>query len=137
MEAMGDTVPVQGSVYHLPSRLKSPTDTTAATGSKSTPLQHALIRTLLMSQRPQGYISLCHVVASATPPDYESIKIPILIITSDEDKSAPLEGCQEIFRRIGVEGKRMTVLQGVGHWHCVEAPDQVATEIMNFYREIQ
>lgn len=110
---------------------------TAATGSKSTPLQHAFIRTLLMSQRPQGYVSLCRVVASATPPVYESIKIPVLIIASNEDKSAPLEGCKEIFRRIGAEEKRMTVLQDVGHWHCIEAPDQVAGKIMEFYREIQ
>ena len=90
-----------------------------------------------MSQKPQGYISLCRVVASATPPDYESIKIPILIIAGNEDKSAPMEACEEIFRRIGGEEKRMTVLQGVGHWHCVEAPDQVVTKIVEFYREIQ
>lgn len=136
MEAMGNTVPVQGNIYR-PIQAKPSTETTAATGSKSTSLQHALIRTLLMSQRPQGYISLCRVVAFATPPDYESIKIPILTITSDEDKSAPLEGCEEIFRRIGGEEKKITVLEGVGHWHCIEAPDQVATKIMDFYREIQ
>lgn len=117
--------------------LKPSTDGTAATGSKSTPLQHAFIRTLLMSQRPQGYVSLCRVVAFATPPDYESIKIPILLIASNEDKSAPLEGCEEIFRRIGAEEKRMALLQDVGHWHCIEAPDQVAEKIMEFYREIQ
>lgn len=113
------------------------TDESAATGSKSTPLQHAFIRTLLMSQRPQGYMSLCRVIAFATPPDYESIKIPILLIASNEDKSTPLEGCEEIFRRIGAEEKRMTVLQDVGHWQCIEAPDQVAEKIMEFYREIQ
>ncbi|KAH8886555.1 alpha/beta-hydrolase [Thozetella sp. PMI_491] len=102
MEAMADVIPI------------------AATGSKSTPMQHAWIRSLILSQQPTGYISLCRVIASATAPVYRDIVSPLLIIAGSEDKSAPMDGCLSIFER-----QNLAVLEGVGHWHCVEAPQEV------------
>lgn len=119
MEAMASTIPI------------------AATGSLSTPLQHAFIRALLLSQRPAGYISMCRVIGSATPPDYAKIQVPVLIVAGDEDKSAPLQGCEEILRRIGAEEKRIEVLKGVGHWICIESPEKVTDAIAGFYKQIQ
>lgn len=110
---------------------------TAATGSQSTPLHHAFIRTLLLSQRPAGYISMCRVIGSATPPDYGKIRVPVLIIAGEEDKSAPLQGCEEILKRIGSEEKKMVVSKGVGHWICIENPGKVKDAIGDFYRQIQ
>lgn len=119
MEAMAATVP------------------TAATGPTATPLQHAFIRALLLSQRPAGYMSMCRVIGSATPPDYAKIRVPVLVVAGDEDKSAPLQGCEEILRRIGAEEKRIEVLEGVGHWICIESPDKVTDAIARFYKQIE
>ena len=119
MEAMALTVP------------------TAATGTRSTPLQHAFIRALLLSQRPAAYISMCRVIGSATPPHYAKIQVPVLIVAGEEDKSAPLQGCEDILRRIGAEEKRIEVLKGVGHWLCIESPEKVVDAIVGFYKQIQ
>jgi hypothetical protein len=71
----------------------------AATGSKSTPTQQAFIRSLLLSQELAGYVSLCKVIAGATPPEYAKVTCPLLIVAGEEDKSASLSGCQTIFDR--------------------------------------
>lgn len=81
MEAMADTIP------------------RVATGSKSTPTQKAFIRSLLLSQQPAGYVSLCKVIAEAEPPEYKNVTCPLLIVAGDDDKSAPLQGCQSIYDR--------------------------------------
>ena len=81
MEAMADAIPG------------------AATGSKATPTQQAFIRSLLLSQQPEGYVSLCNVIAEAMPPEYGKVASPLLIVAGAEDKSAPLPGCQTILDR--------------------------------------
>lgn len=105
---------------------------TGATGSRSLPLQRAFIRQLLLSQDPEGYQSMCAVVQSAKVPDYDKIKIPTLIIAGDEDKSAPLSGCEEIQRRIGSKSKHFKVVEKMGHWHCIEAPEVMVESIGEF-----
>jgi len=101
---------------------------TAATASSSSGLAKAFIRELILSQPPEGYISLCNVIATAIPPEYEKIKCPTLIIVGEEDKMAPLDNCKII--RKGIRNARLEVLKDVGHWHCIEAPEQVS-DIMN------
>ncbi|KAH8692882.1 putative alpha/beta hydrolase [Talaromyces proteolyticus] len=104
----------------------------AATGSRSTPLQKAFIRELLLGQDPAGYISLCHVVSAATAPDYAAISLPVLVIAGDEDKSAPLDGCKHILAHVSSSTKTLEVLPGVGHWHCIEASDEVGKLVAGF-----
>lgn len=113
MDAMAETIPV------------------SATGSSATPLARAFIRELIQSQDPRGYLSLCKVLVESTPPNYALIKAPTLIIAGEEDKASPLEGCQAIQAKISAEVK-LKILAGVGHWHCIEAPEQVASEIDRF-----
>ena len=98
---------------------------TGATGSKSTPLQHAFIRTLLLSQRPEGDCSMCKALGGASPHDYAAIKMPTLMVAGKEDKSAPLTACEEIFKRTGGE-KSMEVVKGMGFWLCIEEPESIA-----------
>ncbi len=80
---------------------------------------------------------MCRVISSATPPNYAKIQVPVLMIAGEEDKSAPLQGCEEILKRIGTEEKRMVVLKGVGHWICIESPEKVSDAIANFYKQVQ
>ncbi|KAK3170772.1 hypothetical protein OEA41_002854 [Lepraria neglecta] len=117
MEVMADTIP------------------TGATGSRSTPLQHAFIRVLLLSQNPEGYCSMCRVIGGASVPDYEGIRMPTLLVAGREDKSAPLKGCETIYERTGGK-KRMEVLEGVGHWFCIEDPEAVGRLIGEFVEEV-
>lgn len=104
----------------------------AATGSKSTALHKAFIRELILGQSPEGYVSLCRVISEATAPDYAAITTPLLIIAGSEDKSAPLEGCKHIMASVSSSVKSLDVLPGVGHWHCIEASEDVGKLISNF-----
>ena len=63
---------------------------------------------------------MCSVVADATAPDCAAINLQTWSIVGSEDKSALLEGCMEICD--GITACRMEVLEGRGHWQCVEAP---------------
>lgn len=104
----------------------------AATNSNSTPTQQALIRELLLGQDAKSYASMCQVILDAKEPRYESIVQPLLIIAGAEDKSAPLNGCQYIHDSAGSRQKELKVLDGVGHWHCIEAPQDVSDLIVDF-----
>lgn len=118
MDPMADTVPY------------------AAVGSKAQRVHSAFIRELLLGMEPAGYISLCKVVAYAyrSPPKYGKVSCPTLIIAGDEDKSAPLAGCEKILEALGSEEKRIAVMNGVGHWHCIEAPEEVGALMVDFMK---
>lgn len=117
----------------------------SATGSKSTLLHHAFIRALILGTSRDGYIALCNLIANAVKPDYESINTPLLILVGEDDKTSPLAGCEGILRAYGEgyggagtgrEDKRLVVLKGVGHWHCVEDAEGVGKYLGGFLRSI-
>ncbi|KAH7115193.1 Alpha/Beta hydrolase protein [Dendryphion nanum] len=93
-----------------------------ATGARASPLTRSFIRELILAQDPAGYISHCRVIINAQPPDYAAIRVPVLVLAGEEDRSAPLEACRRMFEELGTSGdrKRLEVLEGVGHWHCLE-----------------
>ncbi|KAJ5327072.1 Alpha/beta hydrolase fold-1 [Penicillium brevicompactum] len=103
-----------------------------AVGSRSTALQKAFIRELILGQDPKGYAALCRAIASAQVPNYAAIKAPFLLIAGEEDKSASMEGCEHIFANVSSQQKSLEVLKGVGHWHCIEAGDEVGALIADF-----
>lgn len=78
MEAMADTIP------------------SAATGSKSSLTQKAFIRSLILSQKPEGYNSLCRVIAEAGRPNYSDARSPLLILAGEEDKTSPVTDARVI-----------------------------------------
>jgi len=106
----------------------------AATGPNATATQKGFIREMLLAQDPEGYCANCKAIQTATPPEYAKVKCPILIIAGEVDKSAPLAGCQKILSELGTDEKRkrLEVLEGIGHWHCVEAPGQVGPLVRGF-----
>ncbi|KAF2115167.1 Alpha/Beta hydrolase protein [Lophiotrema nucula] len=109
----------------------------AAPAKRASPLVRAFIRELLLGQDPAGYISNCRVIVNAKPPKYASISVPILILAGEEDKSAPLKGCQKMFDEMGTSEKKLEIMKGVGHWQCLEAFEEVGKQILSFYHEIQ
>lgn len=108
----------------------------AATGSKSTPLVHAFIRSLLLGTSTDGYISLCKAIAEAPVPQYKLIKIPLLVIAGSEDTSAPIDGITHITEEYGSEKKELRILKGVGHWIVLEAYSEVQDIIGGFLKEL-
>ncbi|KXT15489.1 hypothetical protein AC579_3372 [Pseudocercospora musae] len=104
----------------------------AATGSKSTPLMRAMIRELILNQEPKSYASHCDAVVNMKDPGFEKVKTPVLLLAGKEDQSAPLQGVQYIHDRLGSAEKELKVYDGVGHWHCIEAPDLVGGDITAF-----
>ena len=70
-------------------------------------------------------------LGGASPPDHAAIKMPTLMVAGEEDKSAPLTGCEEIFKRTGGETSR-EVVKRMGHWFCIENPESIAKLIGAF-----
>lgn len=116
MDPMADTIPF------------------SAPGQGASPLVRSFIRELLLGQSAPGYVSHCRVICNAQRPEYEDIQAPLLLIAGEEDKSAALGLCQKMFEETGSQDKKMEVLKGVGHWHCLEAPDMVAEKILQFLK---
>lgn len=108
----------------------------AATNAKSTPVQRAMIRELILGQEPKSYASHCDVILNMKDPGFSSIKTPVVILAGDEDQSAPMAGCELIHQNLGSSQKELKVLKGVGHWHCIEAGDRVANEIKAFVSKL-
>jgi pimeloyl-ACP methyl ester carboxylesterase len=106
----------------------------AATGRLATSLHHAFIRSLILRTSAEGYISLCRVISTAIVPSYAAITAPLLLIAGSDDKTSPMEGCEEIIKSYGTKEalKNFKVLDGIGHWHCIEAGDVVAKHIKDF-----
>ncbi|KAI9371658.1 Alpha/Beta hydrolase protein [Aspergillus egyptiacus] len=107
-----------------------------ATGTAASPLAQSFIRELVLGQNPKGYAALCQAIANAPKIDYSAIKAPFLLIAGEQDKSASLEGCQHIFDHVSSANKKMEVLKEVGHWHCIEAPEQVGKAIAEFAESV-
>jgi len=110
----------------------------AAVGSRAQPIHSAFIRELLMGQTVAGYVGMCKVIATAwqSPPAYDRVQCPLLVIAGEEDKSTPMAMANRIVKEVGSEEKLLTMLHGVGHWQCIEAPDEVAEAIVSFYKQI-
>ena len=118
MEVMANTIP------------------SAATGPETTALQKAFIREMLLAQDPRGYIANCRAIELAQPPEYSAVHVPMLIIAGQEDKSAPVAGCEYILSQWASVNKRMEILPGVGHWHCIEASDEVGRLMSQFIGDL-
>lgn len=105
---------------------------TSATNKKSTALQRSIIRELLLNQDAKSYASHCNVICKMQEPDLKSINTSVLILAGDEDMSAPVVGCQYLHDNLAGQKNELKVMKGVGHWHCIEAGDQVASNIAAF-----
>lgn len=104
----------------------------AATGPNTSPLVKAFIREMLSAQSVEGYVLNCKAIEEAVPPTYANVKCPVLIIAGSNDKSAPVKECEHILGELGSKNKNLGVLEGVGHWHCVEAPEKVGELVKPF-----
>ena len=116
METMADVVPF------------------SALGSKAQNVHKAFVRELVLGMEPIAYCSLCRVIAGAWEqmPKYADVKCPVLVIAGDEDKSAPLAGCEKLIAALRTSKKDLKVMKGVGHWQCIEAAEDTASLMIDF-----
>ncbi|KAJ4328650.1 hypothetical protein N0V84_000840 [Fusarium piperis] len=110
----------------------------AATGSKANSTQKAFIRTLLLSQKTDGYIALCNAIATAERPSYSDAHSPLLIIAGEEDKTSPVADSETMLESWGCDkgDKNIRLLPGVGHWHCIEASEEVGSALEEFVSKL-
>ncbi|MCS0633725.1 alpha/beta fold hydrolase [Telluria mixta] len=92
----------------------------------------ALVRESVMRQTPHGYAQSCAALAGAQAAPIDQIKVPTLLVTGDQDGVAPPAAVDAMAGRI--EGSRMVVLAGCGHWTPFEKPLECARELDQFLR---
>jgi pimeloyl-ACP methyl ester carboxylesterase len=90
----------------------------------------ALVREILMRQDPEGYALTCEALAEVKAADASAIKCPTLLITGDEDGTAPPPRVKALTASIA--GAKMQILDRCGHWTTFERPAEVNTALVNF-----
>jgi pimeloyl-ACP methyl ester carboxylesterase len=87
------------------------------------PTAVAFVRESLMAQNPEGYARNCEALADARAVDHSLIRCPVLLITGEEDRSAPVTVARALASAIA--GADLELLPGCGHWATIERPKQV------------
>jgi 3-oxoadipate enol-lactonase len=96
---------------------------TAADVKVNQPTAVAFVRESLMAQNPEGYARNCEALADARAADHSSIRCPVLLITGEEDRSAPVAVARTLASAI--DDAELELLPGCGHWATIERPKQV------------
>jgi pimeloyl-ACP methyl ester carboxylesterase len=91
---------------------------------RTNPVAPAFVRESLTRQDPAGYAAHCEALSEATAADHGRIRCPTLLVAGDEDPVAPVDSVHRLQERI--EGARLEIIPGVGHWMMVEAPRRSA-----------
>jgi pimeloyl-ACP methyl ester carboxylesterase len=97
------------------------------------PLAAAMVRELLLGQDPEGYAAACEALAAAREPDFSSIKIPVMLLTGSQDKTSPVAVNDELISLL--PNARLHVIEGIGHWHSLEAPAALTHHLQEFLTE--
>ena len=104
--------------------------TTSADTKSRNPTTVAFIRESIMRQSPEGYARTCEALAGARVAKHEQIRCPALLITGEEDATAPSSMARQLAERIA--GARVAILPRCGHWPTLERPQEVNTELRRF-----
>ncbi|GAA6050643.1 hypothetical protein JCM3770_000869 [Rhodotorula araucariae] len=82
------------------------------------PLARALVRTLVLGTKPEGYAAACRALAAAQDPDYGAIRAKTLVVAGEFDY---LSNGETTGRLVGdIAGAERVQMEGIGHWHAVE-----------------
>ena len=95
----------------------------------------ALVRESLMRQPAEGYAQSCEALAGAQAAAIDSIRVPTLLVTGDQDAVAPPASVEKMHERIA--GSRSVVLAACGHWTTFEQPQACVKELEGFYRSFR
>jgi pimeloyl-ACP methyl ester carboxylesterase len=87
------------------------------------PAVAAFVRESLMAQPPEGYARNCEALAEARSADLSRIACPTLLLTGDQDRTAPPDVGRAMASAI--RDARFQLLTGCGHWTTIERAKQV------------
>jgi 3-oxoadipate enol-lactonase len=96
------------------------------------PLAVTLVRESIMRQPAEGYAQSCEALADAQAASIESIAVPVLLVTGDQDGVAPVTAVHSMASRIA--GSKVVVFEGCGHWTTFEKAAECATAISHFLK---
>lgn len=105
---------------------------TAGSTRESLPVVVALVRESVMRQDAQGYARSCDALAAAQSAALEDIRVPVLLVTGEEDGVAPPPNVREMARRL--PQARVEVFGRCGHWITFERPAECAQQLQAFLR---
>lgn len=105
---------------------------TSASTREQLPVAVALVRESLMRQDAQGYARSCEALAAAQSAELEAIKVPVLLVTGDEDGVAPPANVRAMAERM--PQARVVVFTRCGHWTTFERPAECAQQLESFLR---
>lgn len=100
---------------------------TAATN----PSAQAFIRHLVLTSNPEGYAATCRALANAPKIDGKAAPCPVSIIGGKEDYLAEAEAVNSWASEIPDGKGSAIVLEDVGHWGAIEAPQEVGKALNN------
>jgi 3-oxoadipate enol-lactonase len=104
---------------------------TSADTKAHQPAVAAFVRELVMRQDPEGYALICEAVAAIEAADLSAVRCPALIVTGDEDATAPPAVARSVAAAIA--GAQFRVLGRCGHWTPLERAAEVSEALCNFY----
>jgi 3-oxoadipate enol-lactonase len=99
------------------------------------PAAAAFVRESIMAQSAEGYASNCDALAVASRADLSRIACPVLLLTGDQDRSAPPDVGRAMASSISIA--EMQVLAGCGHWATIERAKQVSYAMTMFYAKMR
>ena len=106
--------------------------TALSTATRATnPSLVAFLRESIMRQSVEGYARTCEALAGAMPADVDQIQCPALLITGDEDQTAPPQQSRLLAKAIA--RSRFILLSRVAHLTPLERPREVNQALLNFY----
>jgi 3-oxoadipate enol-lactonase len=96
------------------------------------PLAVAFVRESLMRQSGEAYARSCEALAEAQPADVSQCRLPVLLVTGDEDGVAPPQVVRALAERFhSATSARVVVLPRCGHWTPIERHEECARELRN------
>ncbi|GJN90223.1 hypothetical protein Rhopal_003222-T1 [Rhodotorula paludigena] len=98
---------------------------------QDSPLSGALVRTLVLGTKPEGYAAACRALAGASDPDYGAIKAETLVIAGEHDYLSNAATSDHLCAHIPRADK--VQMDGVGHWHAVEDPVRLREILEGFF----
>jgi 3-oxoadipate enol-lactonase len=97
------------------------------------PLAVAFVRESLMRQSGEAYARSCEALADAQAADVSQCRLPVLLVTGDEDGVAPPQVVRALAERFhSATSARVVVLPRCGHWTPIERVEECQRELREF-----
>lgn len=103
---------------------------TSAETKAARPEVAAFVRELIMRQVPSGYAATCESLADSYAADLAELDCPTLVLTGDEDNTAPPSAALAVAEAIPEAA--FEILPRCGHWATLERPREVTSQMVNF-----